>query len=141
MWGAAALAEKSLRRSMPARVLGLQEWKSRKFQQVGQQNSQPAGESLPEAGESTSHQDVWTKRNTRQPTTEREGHLLSGSPCSMSNLIKGLNCAPQVIVLWRWFKNHFHTRQALDPQSTLQLLSPPLARRGRNAGGGNTIFL
>lgn len=107
MWGAAASAEKNLRGCMPARVLGLQEWKSRKFQQVGQQNSQSAGESLPEAGESTSRQNVWTKRNTRQPTTEREGHLLSGSPCSTSNHIKGLNRAPQVIVFGDCSKTTF----------------------------------
>lgn len=100
-WGAAASAEKSLRRGMPARVLGLQEWMRRKFQQVGQQTCQTARENLPEAGESTSCQNARTKRNTRQPTTEPEGHLHSGSLCSTSNHIKGLNRAPYLIALLR----------------------------------------
>lgn len=89
MWGAAATvwAEKSLRRCMPARVLGLQEWMSRKFQQVDSRTASLKGESLPEAGESTSCQNMCTKRNTRQPTTEPEGHLYSGSPYLTSNNI------------------------------------------------------
>lgn len=59
------LRRRSLRRCTPARELGPWELMSRKFQQVGEQNCQPEGESLPEAGESASCPNFWTKRNTQ----------------------------------------------------------------------------
>lgn len=140
-----SLSRGSLRRCTPARGLGLQEHMGRKFQQVGEQNCQPQGESLPGAGASTSCQIFWTKRNTQQPITEPQGHLHAA-----------LRALCQGILRWVWVQivhcilecftdcsQSTFTGMPPDIQnhSTLrtgQLPSSPFVLWERNAQGRNT---
>lgn len=104
----------SVRRCSPARVLGSQECKSRKFQQVGEQNCQPEGESLPDAGELQA-----TKTSGQKETSSSQ--LLSQRdtyPLALHALHQGMkvgidpNHTLHFTMLWRLFKKHFHMHHA-----------------------------
>lgn len=67
---------------LPVGALGPWEYRSRKFQQVGEQNCQPEGTACQKLGFQQAAKTAGQKSNTRQPARESEGQLHTGAPRS-----------------------------------------------------------